>query len=330
METKINITWEEVKELLPKTISLVYIDRNDNFDESIELLQSCLQQNDWCPITEEIDFHELEWESIKQIKKELCKDLQSKYEIDKSEAKEIIEEFEEQIRDYCHDKDDSTPFEDCLRNTSDLIAHYDTGYSMASDSWNWTSGEIRLERIKIKKFLGIKGSRHDKGIDMMISQASYGGQLLIYFKMDFNEFMNHIGVAKSISFNDAVIGIVDHSNGSGDVYDGGINDIKLPFNSSNVFLEKSIKYNWTYSIAGMCSNWADSTTIEFSEEELGIQIEDSPQVKLQKQEEEYNKVFKSGSCTAGDMDINRHRNSYYRNDYPCGNKCKDCGTFWID
>lgn len=328
----VKIEWEQIRELLPETVSLVYIDYRDSFDEQHHLLQKCLEENDWCPLTEKIDFHDSEWESIKVIKRELRKDLISKYGISKEEAKELIEKHEDDIRDYCYDKDTSTPIKDCIDNTGRLVAHYDTGYEMASDSWNWNEAQIRLERIKIKKHLGIKDSSHDDGIDMMIQQATYGGQLLIYFRLDFNDFMNHMEFAKTISFDNAVIGIVNHYNGSGDVYDGGINGIKLPFNNRNVFLEKSIKYNWTYSIAGMCENWADGTSVELIQEPLktDMVIPDSPQIKLQKQEEEYNKVFKAGGCSAGDMDIRRHRNAYYRNEFPCGNKCKDCGTFWID
>ena len=32
----------------------------------------------------------------------------------------------------------------------------------------------------------------------------------------------------------------------------------------------------------------------------------------------------------GDMNISRHKETPYRNDYPCGSRCEDCGTFWID
>ena len=41
-------------------------------------------------------------------------------------------------------------------------------------------------------------------------------------------------------------------------------------------------------------------------------------------------VFKTGGCTAGDMDMNRHRNTYYLNEFPCGTHCPHCHTFWID
>ena len=50
----------------------------------------------------------------------------------------------------------------------------------------------------------------------------------------------------------------------------------------------------------------------------------------QRQEAEYVKTFRKGGCTAGDINISRHRDVYYINDYPCGHKCPHCGTFWVD
>ena len=47
-------------------------------------------------------------------------------------------------------------------------------------------------------------------------------------------------------------------------------------------------------------------------------------------DEKCDRVYASGGCTAGDMNMLRHRDVYYINNYPCGNKCPHCGTFWID
>lgn len=336
MSTKINITLEQIKELLPETTSLVYVDYNDSLDGHHDILQRCLEEQSWEPLDNNWHdwFGEAEDVSIDEYKNQLSLKLQSEYNLSEEEAESVIEDNENDIRHYIYDKCDDTVYDDLFRNTGRIVAHYDTGYFMESESWSWTEAEVRLERMKIKKFLGITNDSHDSGIDMMIQQATYGGQLLIYFKMDFQEIMSKIenDPPKMICFDKAVIGIVDHCGGSGDVYDGSINNIRLPFNPNNLFLEKSIKYNWTYSIAGMVESWADDTQVSFIEEALDtdVKIEDSPQVALQKQETEYNKVFNSGGCSAGDMDIRRHRNAIYINDFPCGNKCLDCGTFWID
>ena len=38
----------------------------------------------------------------------------------------------------------------------------------------------------------------------------------------------------------------------------------------------------------------------------------------------------NGTCTFGDMDIKRHKNTLCINEFPCGMRCTACGTFWID
>lgn len=330
METLQKITFEQIKKLLPETTSLYYVDYRDSLDENQELLQQCISDNDFCPLWEAIDewFIDSPHYAFEYLNKELISDMVNEFDIDDDEAEELIEEYRDEIEEHYYSVDDSDVSKDLLRNTGSLIAHYDTGYYMESGSWNWSEVETRLERIKIKKFLGIKDSGYDDDIDMMIAQASGGGQLNIYFKMDFEDFINND--KKSIIFSNYQIGIVNHFEGSGDTLETEIKgDLKLPFNPQNVFLEKSIKYNWTYSIAGMVSNWCDSTRYMFSDDDLG-ELKDSKQVELNKQEKAYKETYKKGGCTFGDMDITRHRNTEYRNDYPCGTKCKDCGTFWID
>jgi len=329
--TTTKITFEEIRDLLPKTTSLYYVDYQDSLDEHQELLQECIENNCFDALYENIHewYMDSPYYAFEYLNKELHSDIMNKFDLDDDEVDEIMEEFEDEIRDHYYEVDDSNVLKDLLRNTSTLIAHYDTGYYMDSGSWNWSNAEVRLERIKIKQFLNIKDSGYDAPLDMMIMQASGGGQLNIYFELDIEDFINNSN--KTIIFSDFQIGIVNHYEGSGDILETEIKgDITLPLNTSNIFLEKSIKYNWTYSIAGMCRDWCKSTVYSFSDEGSEIVVEDSKQAELNKQEQGYNDTFKKGSCTFGDMDVNRHRNLEYTNDYPCGNKCKKCGTFWID
>lgn len=325
------ITWEQVKELIPDTVSLNYVDYRESLDESAETIQECISEGEWYPLYDKIDewYQEQRWFYEGEYLKELQTDLENEFEIE--DGSFVTDKFEGEIRETLWDRDDSDVLSDLIRNTSTLVAHYDTGYEMESGSWNWSEAEVRLERIHIKKHLGILNTtEYDAAMDMMIMQASYGGQLLIYFNLDIEDFVGHFPNRKTIKFKNAQIGVVDHYNGSGDILEMPISqEIVLPYNPENVFLEESIKYNWTYSIAGMTRDWADSTEIAFTEEEVG-EIKTSSTNDHLKQEEQYNKTYREGGCTFGDMDYRRHRNTVYINDYPCGNKCKDCGTFWID
>ncbi len=337
MKIKTKITWDQIFILIPGKTSLVYVDRNDCLDDHMDMLQRCIEEQSFEEIHEKIN--DWYWESENAGIDTYCIEIRDKiitdYEISEDEGDALMEEHRDQIRDTIYDNLTDTVLEDLLSNTGRLIMHYDTGYYMESESWSWKDYEIRHERIKIKKHLGIPSNEYSYNdeIDMMIQQASYGGQLLIYFNLTqgFVEFIDNIEDAKSVTFSNYVFGIIDHCNGSGDICDAQIgNKATFVLNTNNFFFEKSIKYNWTYSIAGMSEDWTDNTDVVISKEIGFIDVEDSPQMILQKLEKMYNKTFKDGGCTFGDMDITRHRNTPYRNDFPCGNKCKDCNTFWID
>jgi hypothetical protein len=330
METKLG--FEELKSLLPEKTYLYYVDYGDSLEHSLGAVQKSISGGDWEAIDEAVwDAFDSTYEQEDYYLDELKKDLVRQYDMDRDGADELVDEYEEDLRDVIRDRDHSTPIEDLISNTGRLIAHYDTGYYMESGSWSWSDKEVYQEMQAIKKHLGIRSKQYNKDIEMMVMQASGGGSLLIYFELDIEQFLAS-GDFKTIVFKDAHIGVVNHYEGSGDICELPGSTIKLPFERGNVFLEESIKYNWTYSIAGMCRDWCESTKVELIEAESkrDVVVEESPTVALNKKEEEYNKTFKSGSCTFGDMDIRRHRNTPYINDYPCGNKCVDCGTFWID
>lgn len=324
----------EVLELLPKFISLIYVDYMDSLDEQPKILQKCIHDGNIDAIYEQLDdwYYDSELESVNSYKKELKKDICKKYSCSEEEADAFLEDYEDEIREAIYERCNDDTVKDLLRNTRKPICHYDTGYSIDTETWNFTEAQVRLERIKIKKHLGITSSKFDFALDMMIMQCN-GGQLLIYFKADIEDFCKNESeeLIKSICFSDAYIGIVDHAQGGGDVMDGCLKreNILLPFKKENVFLEKSIDYNWTYSIAGMSHDWCDDTKYTLGFTEVG-EIEESKTNEFLKKEEKLDAIFKAGGCTAGDMKYTRHRNIHYINNYPCGSKCMDCNTFWID
>lgn len=329
---QIKITQEEIKELLPSRVSLYYVDYRDSLDDHHDIIQKCVSEGNKYALWEATDdwLEGGSYESESYYKKELIKDIARKYDIEEDEAEELLEEHEDFIRETIWDRDDSDVCKDLLRNTSEFVAHYDTGYYMESDSWGWPEKEVRAERQRIKKVLGIRNGLHNDAIEMMIRQASYGGNLLIFFNLDIEDFTDESFTPNTIRFHNYHIGVIDHCNGSGDICEIQGETATLPFERANVWLEKSIKYNWTYSIAGMCRGWCDSTGVELLAKKSKKEINISPTAKHLAKEAEYNKTFKEGGCTFGDMDISRHRKTEYINEFPCGNHCSSCKTFWID
>ena len=326
---------EEILELLPKTTSLTYVDYNENLDEAFKEMQADLHSNTSEKVDEYLDgsYWEQEADSVKRILKTLRKELQSKFDLSKSESKEIIEEHADYLRDEVYNRDDSNIISSLLSNTNKIVTFYDTGLEICAGSWQWSSSELTKNRKKVKRKLGINGTfKYDDYIDQMLLQASYGGRLVIYFHLDYEYFFTYDedNDFKSITFENAHIAVIDTYQGSGDNTFIPKHSFTLPFNRENVFIDECITYNYTYSVCGMSSNWCDDTKVTLAKESTGEEIEKSSLNAALDKENDYIKTYKSGACTYGDINIGRHREVTYINEYPCRNECTKCRTRWID
>ena len=168
---------------------------------------------------------------------------------------------------------------------------------------------------------------------MMLLQATYGGSLVIYFRQEIKSVIHteyEMDFSK-ITFGSPNIAVINTGNGSGDSTYLKHHQCTFEFDRNNLFLERAIKYNYTYEVCGMSSDWCDDTSVALTGRKKRIEEESSnPILQQMKYDKACSEVYKKGSCTFGDMDIRRHRSVEYINSFPCGNKCSHCGTFWID
>jgi len=142
MKTLTNITLEQVLELLPKEVQLIYVDYNDNLDEHLKLIQKCI--NDKCldALYEAID----DWyiDSSDYGYNSVIEDLKNNIEntFDIEDAQDILEEFEDEVRDAIYERDTSNVLEDLLSNTSSIpvrVTMY-SNYDCINSHWFETSG----------------------------------------------------------------------------------------------------------------------------------------------------------------------------------------------
>lgn len=331
-------TLKEVLGWIPEKTSLYCVDYGDNLDNNLKEIQECIAANNWELIEDKIDdwYHEQAFYNQDEYRKNLRDKLISNYNLKKKEAKEIIKKYKDEINDAINDRCDDSVVKDLIRNTSKESIYYDTCYEVESNSWQWTEKRIMQEVRAIKKVLKIKPNNtiNDDRIAIMVQQASYGGQLVIYFRVGFNELITE-GEAdfNTIVFKDPIIAIIDTCNGSGDNTDLEQVEFTLPFNRNNLFIDKLDHYSYVYEVCGMCSDWCDVTKVTFSFNKpkgRKVILPDSEGNAKREDDAEKDRVYSAGNCTTGDMNISRHRDTYYRNDYPCGTKCPYCATFWID
>lgn len=319
---------EIVEKYVPEKVWLGCIGRGDSLDDNHRLLQECIEQNSYSPIYEMWEDYNCDYryqmavEEFKEIEKKMADDGV------------FAEPYEEYIMEELYARDQFDPADELLKHTSEIVMFYSTGEEIP-DMYGADDEEDKEYLDKIKEILEIKDDKYDEKILDMMHQAS-GGELRIYFtrylekmvscKMENNEVKDFT----TIRFSGKVaVAIADSINGSGD-HCFVETDVTFPFKRSNLFVDGQVKYSYTYEVCGMTSDWCNDTEVEFGYEETEKEIKESQSSEWVERQKKYDETFKAGGCTFGDMNITRHRDVYYRNEYPAGNKCPHCGTFWID
>ncbi|KAA4016976.1 hypothetical protein F3D60_31525, partial [Bacteroides ovatus] len=178
----------------------------------------------------------------------------------------------------------------------------------------------------------LKKGEFDEKIEELVENATYGGELRIYFNAMFDRLISKDpeNDFKSIRFHgNVVVAIADSRNGSGHHVRIPL-DITFPFRRENLFVDSQVHYSYANEVCGMTNDWCDSTKWETGMIPFTGSVRKSRMAEYKKQEAAYEQTFRSGKCTFGDMNYKRHRDVRYSNEYPAGCRCPHCGTFWID
>lgn len=326
------IELKDIIELLDKKYELVIADYDSNFDENLDVVEKAIKSQDWQPLNERVD----EWYmdasdygldyAFRELKKEMCRE----FDVEEDEAEELIEQHRDEIMEEIQNRDNSNVMNDMIRHTSDPVMFYDTGEEINFDIPFGTEQDMKECLKQIKKALKIKLSekKYDATLKMMIEQG-YFGRLVIYFTVDIKAMMN-LKDDNVISFENPVVAIINTWQGSGDHCELIGHKFSLPLNLNNLFMDRCVHYSYTYEVCGMYSNWCDGTIVHFKKQKIFKPVKSSSLNEDKAIEDEYKKTFLEGKCTFGDMNMRRHRGTYYLNEFPCGTHCPHCHTFWID
>lgn len=311
---------KDFKDYLEKDYELVWLDYRDSLDGNPELVEKIAKAGNLEPlyedgISESID--EERWESASEIAKNVVEKMIEDGVLE-DEANEMMDEIIYEIED----RDKSTPCMELVKRT-EVTFFISLGMEI-SEAWSKSDEELNEEVREAMELFRTDNEDTKKGLSELFGEA--GGILRIYFSADLDELLNEN--IKSIHLDGIVnVGVINPYEGSGYVNYVKFDNVKIPFKRENLFVDRAEKWGWS-EIAGCSDGWAEP--VGFLAEESGKELGGSPEAGIKERENEYNKRFKEGGCTFGDMDMKRHRHVEYINEYPCGWKCKDCGTFWID
>lgn len=325
-----NTNVQSWKDYVPQSVSLYYVDYRENLDEHEELQEKCIRQNDLVPLTEQV----LEWYMEQEANNwnQLLDEIRKKMERD-GKLHEYEEHLEE-MGDLFYERNDTDPTDGLIRNSRPTNMFYSLGVIIEgyADGTSNREESNAISYNKIRRALKLKKGQFDEQLAELVDNATYGGELRIYFNAMFDDLLtsNKKRDFKTIRFHgDVIVAVADSHNGSGYHVELPL-DITLPFNRDNLFVDSQVHYSYANEICGMCNDWCDSTKWQTGMEPVKASIPKCTMSEHQEKEARYEKTFREGGCTFGDMNYNRHRDTYYVNSFPCGNKCPHCGTFWID
>ncbi len=323
---------KRIKAEYPKGVDLVYIDYSDSFDSNDKAMEQVAQtgfiddfEMDW--------INDNQWETIKELKKQLFNE----------EEQRQIEEDEDlrcAVNDTFYEIDTSDPIKDLMKHTHRRYYYYDLDLEIEDSTYNdgfWDHQKEKWDTVnakRIAKKLRISYKKHKKDLLSLVNNAGYGGRLTILFVADPMDFYGEIK-AKYIKFKDNYeICIMDRGNGSGNNETLNIKELIFEFKRENLHDDEGdTGYSYSGDVCGLSKG--DTATFQFtnnikkSDKIIKIQTNEEAEA-YRKQEAIYEKIFKEGKCSLGDMKQSRHREIEYINDFPCGQKCKICGNFWID
>lgn len=316
------------RDYVDDSYEIYYVDYLDNLDDHMDLLQECIDKNSLYPLDDKVyDF----WDYPEGY---YLQDIEKKMKADGlgDEFKNSIDE----IRDWIWDHDESNPTEGLLRNTGDVNVFYsimeaDCYWVEAPFMQPYMAENPNVTADKICKKLGIaKDSESYKKIVRVCENASYGGELRVYWTSDIESLLSGKEEDwKTIKLKGSFVVAVYNSNeGAGD-YEIVELDTELPFIRANLKISDTERYS-IENCFGMSYDWCgDSDTPSFSFDKTNRQVSIKKSV-INEREKHFEEVFKAGGCSVDDDNFGRHRDVYYRNDFPCGNVCPHCGHIWYD
>lgn len=216
MTTKTKISFEDIRDLLPQTTSLYYVDYNDSLDEQTKVIEECLNKQSADKLYESVDdwYIDSPHYAIQEYNRELKNDLVSKFSIEDFEAEELIEEHRDLIEEHYYNVDDSTLINDLCRNSRDInvrvtmYSNYDCinshwfetqcgGYTYKETYFGAMVDTLKLNPRKVKDLLISKGLKAFGSYPNLVKRE---GKELVSYESFWQELENSSCGANNLIF----------------------------------------------------------------------------------------------------------------------------------
>ncbi len=179
---------QSIIKYLPEYIYLSYVDYRDNLDEHEDIQEKCIRANSLESLHEKAFewYEEQERENMHNYLEETRKNMEAE------NLTKQFEEYEDEIRELIYDRNDSDTIKDLIHNSSVTnffyslgveISGYQTGYSQRGES-------VAQACYKVRRTLHLKKGLFDEKIEELVENATYGGELRIYFNAMFDKLIS--------------------------------------------------------------------------------------------------------------------------------------------
>lgn len=319
------ISLKKALSMLDEKYYLVYTDYNDRIEDEKDIEE--IVETGWSETMACSDwFLDSQWDGAKCVMDETFKDYD-------------IEDHYDELIHTIMERDHSDPIKEIVNRTGRAFFYYNLGIDI--DDWTNPNGYddlVEHEAKKIAKHLGIDYEQNKKKLRSVVNNASMGGMLVWLFVADVSDFYGDIK-EKFVEISGGALCIMDRINGGGcdEIligFNGKTPSIKIPFIRENFRVDEAAPgYSYSGDVCGLVMSPYEASLM-FTDDDCNLSPFGKQALERSEKEEreiEYDKKWReTGKCTFGDMRITRHKDTPYRNWFPCGNKCTECGTFWID
>lgn len=319
---------ELVKKYAPDSVLLYYVDYDSNLNGNKKLIREAIRKNSLMPIEEAM------WDWWDFPEKPYLDEIEKKMEDDGIGW--LYEQLEDDFIDYIRDHDESDPLKDLLNNTSEFSMFYDLCEEYP-EGWGISDEDTDKYVNDICNILNIPedDSERRRLIMAVLLSATGGGDLRIYFNAPIEKviggdpYNDASEDFKTIRFKgEYTVAIHNPYDGSGWSEEVKL-DCSFEFDRKNLHLSDcGERYNYL-AVYG-CDAVGDEPIFSMDDENKAKKVGVSQIDAMTEKEAEFERIFSAGGCSFEDSKMERHRDVYYRNEYPAGNKCPHCGRFWID
>ena len=245
------------KDYVPQSVSLYHADYRENLDEYEDLQDRCIRENSLKKLYERVleRYREQEADNLLRILDEIKETMVIEG------RQEEFEKYYNEITELIRQRNDTDPIDSLIKNSSAINIFYSPGIEIEEHIGRESRA---MSCYKIRRALKLKKGQFDTLIEELVDNATYGGELRIYFNAGFNELVTNDNGKdfRTIRFHgDVIVAVANSFNGSGHHISLPL-DITFPFVRDRLFVDSQVRYSYATEVCGMCRDWCDSTNWE--------------------------------------------------------------------